>query len=139
MNKEKILGFYVCTDNDESLINNIFQDYTNNKQIVIASINPEIIVKNYKNPKFIENINSQKYQIPDGIGIVYSSKVNNGNIKQRITGIDLMQKLCDISRKYNSKVFLYGAKEGIAEKAKIELDKIYPNVKIVRNMRWVCK
>lgn len=137
MNKEKILGFFVCTDNDETLINNIFQDYTNNEQIVVASINPEIIVKNYKNPKFVENINSQKYQIPDGIGIVYSSKVNGGKIKQRITGIDLMQKLCDKSRNYNSKIFLYGSKEGIAEKAKIELEKIYPNVNIVRNMRWI--
>ena len=134
MNKEKILGFYVCTDNDETLINNIFQDYTNNEQVVIASINPEIIVKNYKNPKFIENINSQKYQIPDGIGIVYSSKVNSGDIKQRITGIDLMQKICDKSRNYNSKIFLYGAKEGIAEKAKTELETIYPNVNIIRSM-----
>ena len=134
MNKEKILGFYVCTDNDENLINNIFQDYINNEQVVIASINPEIIVKNYKNSNFIKDINSQKYQIPDGIGIVYSSKVNGGNIKQRITGIDLMQKLCDKSRDYNSKIFLYGAKEGIAEKAKIELEKLYPNVNIVRSV-----
>lgn len=134
MSKEKILGFYVCTDNDETLINNIFQDYINNKQVVIASINPEIIVKNYKNPYFIKNINSQKYQIPDGIGIVYSSKIHNGNVKQRITGIDLMQKLCDKSRNYNSKIFLYGAKEKIAEEAKIELEKIYAGVNIVRSM-----
>ena len=131
MNKEKILGFNVCTDNDETLLNNIFQDYINNEQVVVASINPEIIIKNYKNTYFTASINSQKYQIPDGIGIVYSSKINNGNIKQRITGIDLMQKICDKSRNYNSKIFLYGAKEGIAEKAKVELEKLYPNVNIV--------
>ena len=48
MNKEKILGFNVCTDSDETLLNNIFQDYINNEQVVVASINPEIIIKNYK-------------------------------------------------------------------------------------------
>ena len=49
MNKEKILGFNVCTGNDETLLNNIFQDYINNEQVVVASINPEIIIKKYKN------------------------------------------------------------------------------------------
>lgn len=134
MNKEKILGFNVCTDNEECLINNIFQDYINNKQIVITSINPEIITKNYNNLSFIESINTQKYQIPDGIGIVYSSKINNGKIKERITGIDLMQKICEKSQSYNSKIFLYGSKDNIAEKAKLELQKIYPNINIVRSV-----
>lgn len=138
MNKEKILGFYVCTNNEENLINSIFEDYKNNEQIVIASINPEIVTRNYKNLSFMKEINSVKYQIPDGIGIVYASKKLNGNIKQRITGIDLMQKLCQNAPQYNAKIFLYGGKDNIAEKAKIELEKSYTGINIVRNMQWIC-
>lgn len=134
MNKEKILGFKVCASNEENLINNIYKDYQNNEQVVIASVNPEIIITNYKNKNFIDKINSQKYQIPDGIGIIYASKKLNGNIKHRITGIDLMQKLCEKAPEYNAKIFLYGGKDDISEKAKIELEKKYKNINIVRCM-----
>lgn len=131
MNKEKILGFNVCTDNYDCLINNILQDYKNNKQVIIASINPEIIVSNYNNQYYIDKINSEKYQIPDGIGIVYSSKLNNGNVKERITGIDLMHKICSSTISYNSRIFLYGSKRGVAEKAMYELQRTYPGINIV--------
>ena len=70
-------------------------------------------------------MNNEKYQIPDGIGIVYASKINKGNIKQRIAGIDLLNDICKKSIEYKSKVFLYGAKPEIAEKAKEELEKKY--------------
>lgn len=132
MKKEKIIGFNVCTDTENNIVKNVYKDYINNNQIVIASINPEIIINNYKNKYFIDEINSFEYQIPDGIGIVYASQKQNGNINKRITGIDLMQKLCEKSVYYNLKIFLYGAKPGIAEKAKDELKKTYQNINIVR-------
>ncbi len=131
MNKEKVLGFNVCTDNFNCLISNILRDYKNNKQIIIASINPEIIVNNYNNPSYIDKINSEKYQIPDGIGIVYFSKLNNGKIRERIAGIDLMQKICSSTILYNSRIFLYGSQKGVAEKAMHELQKTYPGINIV--------
>ena len=131
MNKEKILGFNVCTNSSETILKNIFKDYMNKNKVVIASLNPEIIIKNYKDKEFIKKINSQKYQIPDGIGIVYASKKQNGKVKKRIAGIDLMQSICAKSVSYNAKIFLYGAKAGVAEKAKQELENTYNNIKIV--------
>ncbi len=129
--KEKILGFDVCTLSEKSLINNIFNDYKNNEKIFIVNINPEIIINNYKNSIIKEIYNSQKYQIPDGIGIVLASKLRHGNIKNRITGIDFMIKICEKSIEYNSKIFLYGSKRGIAEKAKKELLNKFNNINIV--------
>lgn len=131
MNKEKILNFNVSTITQQNLLNKIFSDYINNIKNFIVNINPEIIINNYKNKIFIENLNKQNYQIPDGIGIVWASKKLNGNIKNRITGIDLMQKICEKSINYKAKIFLYGSNVDIAEKAKIELEKKYPGILIV--------
>ena len=39
--------------------------------------------------------------------------------------------ICEESVKYNSKIFLYGSKAGVTEKAKQELEKLYPNISIV--------
>ena len=52
MNKEKILGFNVCTNSSETILKNIFKDYMNKNKVVIASLNPEIIIKNYKDKEF---------------------------------------------------------------------------------------
>ena len=131
MNKEKILGFDVCITDQNNLIKNIFNDFNNNIRNFIVNINPEIVTKNYKNIRLKSIFNSQKFQIPDGIGIIYASKLQKGEIKTRITGIDLMLKICEHSVHNKAKIFLYGSSEGIAEKAKNELESTYSNIKIV--------
>ena len=131
MEKERILGFDVCCSNENELIKQIFDDYINNTKVMIANVNPEIIINNYKNKEYVANLNKQKYQIPDGIGIVIASKINKGKIRKRIAGIDFMYKIINESMKYNAKIFLYGSKPGIAETAKYELQKKYDGLNIV--------
>ena len=131
MKKENILGFDICNTNINNLVTSIFNDFNKNICNFIVNINPEIIVNNYKNKHVIDIFNKEKYQIPDGIGIVYASKIKKCNIKNRITGIDLMQKICKESVKYDSKIFLYGGKDGIANKTKLELERLYPKINIV--------
>lgn len=131
MKKENILGFDVCCSNPNELLNHIFEDYKKDEQLFIVNINPEIAVTNYKNENLKIIFNSQKYQIPDGTGIVWASQKKNGNIKNRITGIDFMLEICSMSVKNNSKIYLYGAKEGIAIKAKHQLEQKYKGINIV--------
>jgi len=129
--KEKILGFDVCITNINEITQNIFKCYENNEKNFIVNINPEIVTNNYKNKNIINIFNNQKFQIPDGIGIVYASKIKKGMIRERITGIDLMENICKYSCNYKSKIYFYGAKPGIAEKAKRELEQKYKKINIV--------
>ncbi len=138
MKKEKILGFNVCSIDEKELVNRIFLDYQNNEQSFIVNINPEIAVTNYNNKEFKETLNKQKYQIPDGTGIVWASKKNKGNIKQRITGIDLMIDICEKSQGYNARIFLYGSKPGIATLAKENLKNKFPKINIVGECNGYC-
>ena len=131
MEKEKILGFDVCNIDEQELLKNLMEDYKNNVQNVVLSVNPEIVINNYKDKKMVSKFNMQKYQIPDGIGIVYASKINKGRIKKRITGIDFMYKLCEEAVKNNSRVYLYGTQQQIIDKAKIEIENKYPGIQIV--------
>ena len=130
-NKEKVLGFDVCASNRKEIVENIFKDFKTKKRNFIVNINPEIVVNNFKNKNILSKFNKEKYQIPDGIGIVYASKLKKGNIKERITGIDLMLELCEKSISNNGKIYLYGAKPNVAEKAKKELEQKFKNINIV--------
>ncbi len=134
INKEKILGINVCVTNYEELKNNVINDISNKKKSFIVAINPEKILKARKDESLKNLLNSATYQIPDGIGVVYASKLKRGRIRSRITGIDSMEMLCGISNELGYRIFMYGAKEEVIVKAKENLEAKYPNIKIVGTM-----
>ena len=131
MNKENILGIDVCTTNYEELKKMIEKDIKTNHKSFIVAINPEKILKARKDESLKKLLNAATYQIPDGIGVIYASKIKKGKIKSRITGIDSMEMLCKLSNDKGYKIFMYGAKEETVTKAKKELEKKYPKIKIV--------
>ena len=110
---------------------NIEKDIENNKKSFIVAINPEKILKARKDEKLKELLNNVTYEIPDGIGVIYASKLRKGNIKTRITGIDSMEMLCKLSEEKKYKIFMYGAKEETIKKAKENLEIKFPNIQIV--------
>ena len=123
--EEFILGFKVCALSQYKIIQNLAKDLKNGKQNIIYNINPLFITCFYKYPKYIENFNSQSYQIPDGIGVVLASKIKNSSIKKRIAGIELFEELLKLAAKEKYKVFLYGAEEELNQKTEEVLKKNY--------------
>ena len=130
MEKEKILGIDVCITTYEELRNAIKQDIQEKKKSYIVTINPEKVIKAKKDESLKDILNNAKYQIPDGIGIIYASKIKKGKIKSRITGIDTMEMICDLSNKERFRIFMYGAEADVLEKAKIKLEEKYQNINI---------
>lgn len=131
MNKENLLGFDICNTTPQELIINIFSDFNNGINNFIVNVNPEIIINNYKNKSLIKILNKENYQIADGIGIIYASKITHGIIKERICGIDLMNAICKNSVNYDCRIFLYGGKKDVSDLAKKELEKKYSKINIV--------
>lgn len=134
MNKESILGIKVSVTSYEDLKNCINEDIKNNKKSFIVAINPEKILKARKDKKLKKLLNNADYQIPDGIGVIYASKLQKGQIKSRITGIDCMEMLCEESALKGYKIFLYGAKKEAINEAKKKLEEKYNHIKIVGAM-----
>ena len=134
MEKENILGIDVCITNSSQLIDSIVGDIDNNKKSFIVAVNSEKVLKARKDKQFENILNSAKYQIPDGVGIIWASKIRKGKIKKRITGIDTMIMLCELASKKGYKVFLYGATENVIKQAEINLKKQYPSLNIVGTM-----
>ncbi len=131
LNKETILGVNVSVTSYEELKKCVEEDIKNNKKSFIVAINPEKILKAREEEKLKDLLNSADYQIPDGIGVVYASKLKKGKIKSRITGIDCMEMLCREANDKGYKIFLYGAKKDIIKEAKKRLEEKFENIKIV--------
>lgn len=131
MIKEKYLGVDVCCGNMEETLDEINVIIEKKKPSFVVAINPEKLMKASVDDKLKSLLNSAALQIPDGIGIIYASKLNRGKIKSRVTGIDLMNNICELSNAKGYKIFMIGAKPGIAERAASILKSKYKSIKIV--------
>jgi N-acetylglucosaminyldiphosphoundecaprenol N-acetyl-beta-D-mannosaminyltransferase len=128
--KETILGVDVSTDNYDALTSKLLKKIDNREKAFIVAINPEKIIKAQEDAALMKLLNSADFQIPDGIGVILASKFKGGQIRERVTGIDMMLKLCEAAAKHQKKIFLYGGKPGRADEAKVKLEEMYPGIKI---------
>jgi N-acetylglucosaminyldiphosphoundecaprenol N-acetyl-beta-D-mannosaminyltransferase len=128
--KENFLGVDISTLNYEEITSSIMKDIECKKKSFIVAVNPEKLMKAKDDEELRILLNKADYQIPDGIGVILASKLKGGRIKERVTGIDLMLTLCKEAEKQGKSVFLFGAKPGIADEAREELQKSYPSLRI---------
>jgi N-acetylglucosaminyldiphosphoundecaprenol N-acetyl-beta-D-mannosaminyltransferase len=131
MNKEIVLGVKVCITNCAQFVQAIKKDIEQGRKSFVVAINPEKIMKARADESIRGLLNSAEYPIPDGVGVILASKINGGQIKERITGIKAMELLCDMACRNGYNVFLYGAKKDVVEKAKERIADKYVGINIV--------
>lgn len=134
MKTETYFDVNISVLNYDNLKEWIINDISKNKKSTIIAINPEKIMKARENIEIKKILNEATYKLPDGIGIVYASKIKKGKINSRITGIDCMEMLCSLSHEKGYKIFMYGSTEENALKAKKNLEKKFSNINIVGYM-----
>ena len=128
--KENILGIDVCGETYEQLTAHLLADIEEKRNAFIVAINPEKIMKAQQDESLRQLLNSATYQIPDGIGVIIASILKGGSIRQRVTGIDMMLQLCKEAAIHQKRIFLYGAKPGIVDEAKVKLEEMFPGIQI---------
>ena len=82
---------------------------------LIATPNSEFIVAAQKDPAFGDILRSADLVIPDGIGLVYASKILGCPLTERVTGIDFLTRILERLEKEGKSIFLLGSKPGDAE------------------------
>ncbi len=104
-------------------VEKVGQFLNSNQPNLIVTPNPEIIVTCQKDQELKSIINNASLRLPDGISMVVVSKILRKPLKERVTGIDLMQEIIKV---YGSqkKIYLLGGKPEVVEAAA----KIIPNV-----------
>ncbi|MGN4126688.1 WecB/TagA/CpsF family glycosyltransferase [Lysinibacillus sphaericus] len=129
--KETVLGINVNTEGYDELMDMAFERIEKKQKALVVAINPEKIIKAKEDPALKKLLNEAEFQIPDGIGVIMASKIQKGQIRERVTGVDMMMKLCEEAAKRGKPIFLYGGKPGVADAAKAKLESLFPSIKIV--------
>lgn len=92
--------------------------------------NTEIIMAIKESESLRSLINDGDLIIPDGIGLIYASRLRKNPLKERVTGFDTTIKLLEIADKYKYRLYLLGGREGVAKDASKNIKKNYEGVQI---------
>lgn len=96
----------------------------------IITLNAEILYKAQYDEELRELINQADLVTPDGIGIVWAARKLDKPVKERVSGIDLLQNLCFRAAEKGWPIYLFGAAPGVAESAAENLKQQYPALNI---------
>lgn len=99
----------------------------------IVTANPEIVMQARNNSKFHEVISSADIITPDGIGIVYASKILGHSLKERVAGYDMLHALLEYRENAGTptRVFLLGSTEEVVNAAGEKLAAMYGSLQIL--------
>lgn len=138
-NSVVVLGIPIDNLSLAETVESIFKmidDYANDKRPrFIATVNVDFVVntltwrlQNIKHPELINILRRSDLVTPDGMPIVWASKLLGTPLKERVTGADLTPKLAEESAKRDKSIYFLGGRDDIGEQAASKLKTQYPDL-----------
>ena len=94
----------------------------------VVTPNPEFILAAEKDPAFLDVLNSADLVLADGVGVVYSARILGRPLKGRVPGIEFAADMLACLNEMGGRLYLLGAKPGVAEEAGRRILAQYPNI-----------
>lgn len=131
MEKQPLLNTYVNNVNMDEAIQAIEDMIASEKKSYIVAINVDVVMK-IENDSYLKEITDKADMVlVDGKPLEWIAKWHKRPIKAKISGSDLVPILCERAAEKEYSIFIIGGKEGIAEKAKQNLERDLPGIRIV--------
>lgn len=127
-----MLGIRISNVSKEEILNTIEAFIETNRPHAIFTPNVDHIVKAKSDAEFASALQSADMLIPDGMGIVFGSYILGTPIKEMVGGRRLVPELCRLAAEKDWKVYLFGAKNGIADLARKNLEARFPGLRVVK-------
>ncbi len=126
-----LLGVPVAAVTMEEALDILERFVSERRTHLVVTSDASSIVRAQEDEEFRRIVQSADLVTPDGIGVVWGARLLGLPVYQRVPGVELMAKLCERAAQKGWKVFLLGAKPGVAEQAAKNLQARYPGLKIV--------
>ncbi len=96
----------------------------------VVTPNAEIVWLCRDTEGFADVLNRALLVLPDGIGVLRASRMLDRPLPDRVSGVDFASGMMAAMANTDKKLFLFGAKPGVAEKAAQRLAEQYPGLTI---------
>jgi len=126
----QILGVKVNTVTMATALEQIRQFIREGRPHHIVTADATCIMKAQEDPALRDLINAADLVTPDGAGVLWTAKVLDLPLAERVSGVDLTDRLCALAAREGYRVYFLGAAPGVAEKAAQVLQQKYPGLKV---------
>lgn len=97
----------------------------------IITANPIMLMTALDQPEYHKMMRSAELIVPDGTGVVWAAEYVGEPVKERVTGIDLVNELMKAGELERWRVYLLGATTEVIEAAANRLQSRFPAIRIV--------
>lgn len=97
---------------------------------LVVTPNAEIVQQAQSDPSFAALLSQADLVLPDGVGVIYASKILGRPLKGRVPGVDFAAALMPHLAQTGKRLFLLGAKPGVAQQAARRLAGQYPGLTV---------
>lgn len=130
LEKQRLLNTYVNNVTLDETLDEIDGFIRERKKSYIVAINVDVVMK-MENDDYLRRISNEADMVlVDGKPLIWISKLYKRQIKEKVSGSDLVPQLCKRAADENYTIFIIGGKDGVAEQAK-KLEQKFPGIRIV--------
>ena len=97
---------------------------------LVATVNPEFVMRARSDREFARVLESASLCIPDGQGVVWAARRQGCEMAGPVTGVDLIPPLAALCSKRGWRMFLLGAAPGVADELATRLRAEYPQLDV---------
>ena len=126
--KENILGVQFDNLTMQEAAQRGREFLTSDRFHYVVTPNPEFLLAAEKDGQFRALLNGADLVLPDGIGVIYSAKLLGRPLKERVPGIDFASAMLSALDDLGGRLYLLGAKPGVAEEAGRRILTQYPHI-----------
>lgn len=129
--KSKLLNINIdLFDDEKEVLALLSKDIDSGRSIELFFLNAHCFNLAQKDREYFDILNSCDYLLNDGIGIKIASKIEKLVLKKNLNGTDFIPEIAEMASKKGYKIFLLGAKDGIAEEAAVKLKEKFEGLQI---------
>jgi N-acetylglucosaminyldiphosphoundecaprenol N-acetyl-beta-D-mannosaminyltransferase len=96
----------------------------------IVTLGTEMVVYAQRDAKYRDVVNACALSLCDTIGLLAVARSRGADLHDRVTGVELVDRLCARAAKESLSVYLFGGAPGVAETAACVLQERYPGLQI---------
>ena len=130
MRKVNILGADIDDVTMEEAVEEIGRWIREKTPAQVNTLNAEILFGAYSDPKLLSTINRCAMVTPDGSGILWAARRLGRPLRERVTGIDLLQRILKEAPQKKWSLYFYGSRPEVLEQAVANMKRDYPGLSI---------
>ncbi len=121
-----MLGVPIARINMEAAVARVEEFIADRAPHMIVTSDGASIVRAHDDAEYQDIVQHADIVTADGRGVVWMARVLGLAVTDRVSGVDMMDRLCQIAAEKGYSVYLVGAEPGVAEEAAREMQRRYP-------------